>query len=244
MLSVMIHQPEYLPWSNLFIKMVFSDVFVFLDTVQYVRRSFQNRNKIKTRQGEKWLTVPLKYAFRQQLISKIEIDNSCDWKRQHLFLLKDSYRTSHYYKEVLSLLEPVYLQEWDSLSELNCALIMKISQALGLKTKFLQSSELGVEGKRSGLILNICLKLGSKRYISGVGAKAYLDEEGFKKNNIDVVYIAPFKMEYKQVYPELGFIPDLSIIDYLFNNGTREFKPMVKKYVSNFETANEIKVNI
>ena len=114
--------------------MVFSDVFVFLDTVQYVRRSFQNRNKIKTRQGEKWLTVPLKYAFRQQLISKIEIDNSCDWKRQHLFLLKDSYRTSHYYKEVLSLLEPVYLQEWDSLSELNCALIMKIYQALGLKT--------------------------------------------------------------------------------------------------------------
>ncbi len=240
----MIHQPEYLPWGNLFSKILFSDVFVFLDTVQYARRSFQNRNKIKTRQGEKWLTVPLRYASQQELISKIRIDNSSDWKMKHLFQIKDSYKTSQYYKEILSLLEPVYLQEWDSLSELNCALIIKISEALGLKAKFIKSSELCVEGRGSELILNICLKLEAKRYISGVGAKVYLDEAGFKKNNIDIVYITPFEMEYKQVYPELGFIAGLSMVDYLFNSGTKEFESMVKEYMSNYETGNEIKIDI
>ena len=181
MSSVMIHQPEYLPWINLFTKISSSDSVVFLDTVQYARRSFQNRNKIKTERGEKWLTVPLKYAPWEQVISKIEIDNSCDWNKQHLLQIKDSYRTSQYYKEVLPLLEFFYLQEWDSLSEFNCALIIRISAALGLTPKFIKASELCVEGKGSELILNICLKLRAKRYISGVGAQAYLDEEGFKK---------------------------------------------------------------
>ena len=84
MSKILIHQPEYLPWTHLFEKIKLSDVFVFLDNVQYNRRSYQNRNEIKTQHGRKWLTVPLKYSSREELISNILIDNSQNWKKTTL----------------------------------------------------------------------------------------------------------------------------------------------------------------
>ncbi len=231
MSSIIIHQPEYLPWINLFLKAAASDIFVFLDTAQYNHRSFQNRNRIKTNKGARWLTVPLKYAPRQEIIKNLVIDNSEDWKRKHLELMKDSYKFALYYEEIFLLLEPEYARKWENLSDLNCNLTMKISKILGLNIKFIRSSELDVEGKGSKLILNICHRLGIKRYISGIGAKAYLNEEDFEKSNIEIVYLAPLKLEYNQVYSEIGFIPDLSIIDYLFNKGVENFKAVAKKYV-------------
>ncbi|GBE04757.1 WbqC-like protein family protein [bacterium BMS3Abin10] len=231
--TVMIHQPEYLPWMNLFFKMALSDVFVFLDTVQYSRRSFQNRNKIKTKLNAKWLTVPLKYAPRDEIVMKVKIDSSQNWEKQHLNLINDSYNSAAYFKEIFSLMEPVYARRQEYLSELNCDLTMKIAEILGIRTKFIKSSELSVKGRKSELILNICLKLGARRYISGIGAKAYLDEDKFIKNDIDIIYLPPAKIEYRQVHPEIGFIPDLSAIDYLFNNGTKDFWIDLRKYMTN-----------
>ena len=240
MKSVMIHQPEYLPWPNLFLKAALADVFVLLDTVQYARRSFQNRNKIKTKDGAKWLTVPLKQVSREQLILDMEIDNSKNWKEKHLRLIDDSYKRSVYYSKAMPLLKPLYEKSLDNLSELNCALIMKISENLGIRPKFIKASELKARGKGSELILNICVKLGATRYISGVGAKAYLNEESFKKNAIDITFIPPKKMEYKQIFPEKGFIQDLSIIDYMFNIGSENFLPTFEKFFKNHRIKKEV----
>lgn len=220
--SVMIHQPEYLPWTNLFLKMAAADIFVFLDTVQYVRRGFQNRNMIKTRTGKKWLTVPLIYAPREEAIMNMKIDNSRDWRRQHLDLIDGSYRSSGHYGEISSLLKPVYESGHEDLSGLDCMLTMEIASALGIKSKFMKASELEARGKRSELILNICLELGGARYISGIGAKAYLDERAFREKGIEIVYMPPARIEYEQAFPELGFMPDLSVIDYLFNRGIQD----------------------
>lgn len=247
MSAIVIHQPEYLPWINLFFKMVLSDIFVFLDNVQYSHGSFQNRNKIKTKQGAKWLTVPLKheYTLRDKIIMKMKIDNSQDWRKQHLSLIKDSYKSTPYFKEILPVLEPVYEHEWHNLSDLNCNLTMKISEKLGINTKFIKSSELSTEGKRSELVLNICLKLKATKYISGIGAKVYLDEKRFKQNDIDIIYIPPVKIEYRQAYGGIEFIPGLSIIDYLFNNGVENFVTVARENMTGYVSQDKgIKVNV
>ena len=227
----MSHQPAYFPWTDFFLRMSLADVFVFLDTVQYGRRTFQNRNKIKTRDGAKWLSVPLQYAPRDEIIMNMKIDNSKDWKNSHLGAIKDSYKSALFFEETLSLIEPMYSKEkWEYLSEFNCLCTITIARALGINTRFIKSSEIDLSGKGSDLILNICLKSGAANYISGMGGKSYLKEQAFKNHGINILYLAPYQLAYTQEYPEPGFIPNLSIIDYLFNNGIGQFKVLVSRY--------------
>ena len=231
MRAVAIHQPEYLPWINLFFKMALSDIFVFLDTVQYARRSFQNRNRIKTKNGPRWLTVPLKYTSRNQAIMKMEIDNSQDWKGKHMRLIRDSYNTASHYNRILGYMESLYKHDWANLSELNNHFTRKMSEILGLKSEFIKSSELAPMGKRSELILNICKYLSADRYITGLGTKAYIDEKAFYANGIEIIYVPPAKLVYDQVFPEIGFVAELSIIDYIFVNESRNFKSDLEKHL-------------
>ncbi len=116
------------------------------------------------------------------------------------------------------------------MTEFNCDWTMRMATALGAKTQFLRSSELNVKGKGSELILNLCLELGAAYYISGAGGKNYLEEERFTRNGVDVVYVPPLELQYDQVHPEIGFIPHLSIIDYLFSEGIGEIEGLMKRY--------------
>jgi len=230
MTRVAIHQPAFLPWTDYLLRIAWADFFVFLDSVQYTRRNYQNRNLIKARQGAQWLTVPLRRAPRNQIIAEMRIDNSRDWRTRHGNLIKESYRSAPHFGTTCSLLEPVYACEWDRLTDLNCDWTMRMAAALGAKTQFLRSSELNVEGKGSELILNLCLELGAAYYISGSGGRSYLEEERFTSNGVDVVYVPPLQLQYDQMHPEIGFIPHLSIIDYLFSEGIGEIEKLMKRY--------------
>lgn len=225
----MIHQPEFLPWTNLFTKVFYSDVFVFLDNVQYARRSFQNRNVIKTRTGERWLTVPLKKSPRDEKIQNIRIDNTKDWKNQHLRLIADSYKKAPYYNQFINILESGYEKEWDKLSDLNCWLTKQIIKFMGLKVDFVRSSQLNSEGSKLDLILNICQELKAKKYISGIGAQGYLSEVSFSKKQIKIIYIPPVTLSYQQQFSDKSFTPNLSIIDFLFNNKVDCFQEIIKQ---------------
>lgn len=215
----MIHQPEFLPWTGLFVKMAACDVFVFLDDVQYLRRSYQNRNCIKNRDGQQWLTVPLRRAPREQSIMDMEIDVSKNWQQSHMSALKSAYKPAPYYKEVWPILEPGYQKQWASLSELDCFLTIHIAHALDFHPEFVRASELNAQGVKAERIMNICLALKATRYISGLGGKTYLDEKEFQKHDVEIAYIPPFEARYQQLYPEKGFAAGLSIVDYLFNCG-------------------------
>jgi hypothetical protein len=238
MSSVMIHQPEYLPWTGLFTKMAACDIYVHLDSVQYLRRSYQNRNMIKNQHGAQWLTVPLQKAKRIEVIERICIDNSQDWQNIHLSTLRSSYKKAPHFNELMFLLEPIYQQHWELLSDLNITIINMISEKLGFHIDFKRASELNVDGERSERILDICLKCNTSRYISGFGAKAYIDEEEFSKKGIEIVYIPPMDFTYEQIFSERGFIPGLSIIDFLFNCGfkfvAQEIERLSKPYKSEY----------
>lgn len=216
MKKVAIHQPQYLPWPGYFNKILQCDIFVFLDDVQYKKNEWQNRNKIKSANGELWLTVPVHYKFGQK-INEVEIDNKIFWRKDHLKSIKVNYQKTKFFKEFYPYVESLLSKEYKKLVEVNVESIKMLMDYLGIKKEIVFSSQLQVEGEKTKRLVNICKKLSCDVYISGIGAKDYLDISEFEKNNIKVVFQNYTVPEYPQMFGK--FIPNLSIIDMIFNVG-------------------------
>lgn len=218
---VAIHQPHYLPWLRYFEKIARSDVFIVLDDVQYEKNGFQNRNKIKTAQGWSYLTVPIQRPT-QRPIREIEIDNRTDWREKHARALELSYRKAPYFREVWPSLAEIYAQEWTHLAALNRAMLELFLRQLGIGTRLLYSSELTTTGQSTDRLAELCRLAGGDTYLSGAYAvNAYLDPEVLKAAGIRLAFQEWSAPTYSQLYPQAGFIPDLAIVDLLFNEGPR-----------------------
>ncbi len=219
------HQPNYLPWIGYFHKILKSDVFIFLDHVEYSRRSFINRNRVKGPKGAIWLTVPVKVRNKERIMD-VKIDNTRDWRRKHMLTLKSFYGKAPYFDEIFPLFEEVYQRDWEKLAELNIEMIMRIVELLGLNAEFVRSSTLDPRGKKMEMIIDLCKKVNANIYFSGKGARNYQDEEVFKANGIKLIYQDINVPSYPQRFGE--FIPNLSIVDMLFNIGVEETKKILK----------------
>ncbi len=215
-MKVAIHQPQYLAWPGYFNKILQADIFVFLDDVQYKKNEWQNRNRIKSAKGELWLTIPVHYKFGQK-INEVEIDNKIFWRKDHLKTIKVCYRKAKYFDEFFPYIEELLSKEYKMLVDINIESVKMVLSYLGINKKLICSSELKVEGEKTLRLVNICKKLNCDTYISGSGAKEYLDVEEFKKYNINVVFQEYTTPEYQQLFG--SFIPNLSIIDMIFNVG-------------------------
>lgn len=217
MKRISIHQPQYIPWAPYFKKILSCDEFVFLDNVQFQKNGLQNRNKIKGPQGEQWLTIPVKHSFGQ-LISETKIVNKKELNK-HLKTLEMNYKKAPFFNEIFDLILDSYINASDNISEFCCELTVKLLFYMGYKGQILKNSELGVEGKASDLVLNICKECKADIYLSGQGGKGYLDLEKFKKAWICVEFQEYQSQKYHQCFPKAGFCKDLSILDLLFNEG-------------------------
>ena len=217
---VSIHQPNYLPWIGYFHKIFLSDVFVFLDDVQYPKGQLVNRNKIKTANGEMYLNVPVITKGRsKQLIMEANIDNHINWKKKHWKSISLNYKKAQFFDKYSPFLEELYQSEWKKLSEMNEYIIMHITETLGIRTRFLRSSELDISGKSTKRLVNIVKAVGGDTYLSGKGAKDYMDEQMFVETKIDLKYQDFKHPTYNQLFGK--FLPNMSIIDLLFNEGEK-----------------------
>lgn len=219
---VAIHQPQYLPWIPYIDKVLRSEQFVFLDTVQFQKNGVQNRNKIKTQNGSLWLTVPICHSFGQS-IRETEIADEKSLSR-HWMTLHGSYRKGLFFEKIAPMISSVLNSHYRFLSDLNCMLTTKILGYLGYQGDLIKASELKVEGQGSELILNLCKTLGAGVYLAGSGGHDYMNLESFKENHIEVIFQEHSGVEYTQLYPEQGFVKDLSSIDLLFNKGPESRK--------------------
>jgi hypothetical protein len=216
--KIVILQPQYLPWGGFFDQIRLCDIFVHFDDVQLPQgRHFTNRVQIKTSQGQKWLTVPIVHSSRG-LIKDVQIDESSGWRELHFETFRHNLAKSPYYADVTKLLDNIYSFKTDKLSEFNINAIESITQYLGLNRKFLKSSDLLVSGSSSLKLLNIVKLLGGKTYLSGHGAKNYLEYGLFENANIEVEYINYHILPYQQFHGE--FTPFVSVIDLIAHNGT------------------------
>jgi hypothetical protein len=214
---VTIHQPAYLPWLGYFDKIIRSDCYVYLDTVQFEKNSFTNRNRILTPQGPLWLTVPVKLrGHMTSTMNDIEIDNGQPWRQKHLRSIYSNYKKSPRFEERYVRLEELYKEEDHLLSDLCFRHLRFWFEELGIRTRLLKASELGIDSKKSELVLDICKHLHADRYISGALGADYLDTAVFEENGIEV----EFQNYAHPVYPQLWgteFVPNLSIVDFWMN---------------------------
>lgn len=196
-----------------------SDLFVFLDSVDFQKNGIQNRNEIKTGQGRHWLTIPINHKSGQK-ISETTINNKLNWKKKHWLTLKSCYERSEFFKFYEPHLKSFYELEWENLRDLNIELTLTMMGWLGIETPTLKSSDMGFTTSASDLVLDICKKNGATNYITGVGGKNYLKLETFLAAGIQVNFIEnKLPSHYRQLFPNMGFKNDLSAIDILFNCG-------------------------
>ena len=223
---VSIHQPQYLAWVPYFDKILRADRFVLLDNVPFQKNGLQNRNQIKTPHGISWLTVPVKQHLGQ-LICATEIADPMSLDK-HLKTLEFAYKKSRFYDEIVILIDTVLQKHRSLLADLNHALILNFLVYLGFTGELIKASELGVSGAGSDLILDICRKLGATEYLSGPGGRNYMKLEDFKRAGIRVVFQEYKNVPYPQLFTEQGFVPNLSVIDLLFNLG-KDSRPIIEK---------------
>ncbi len=217
-MRVTILQPSYLPWLGFFEQMSRSDKFVLLDDVQYTRRDWRNRNRIRVRENWIWLTVPVqqKSRFSQSLL-ETRIDNSVSWRRKHLETLRQHYCKAPFFEKYFPRCQQVYEKDWTFLFDLCLETINLIKEEMGIETPLLRSSEMKLSGEKTERLVSICRELGATHYLSGESGSDYISQEDFSNQGIELEY-----QNYEHpVYPQryTGFVPHLSAIDLLFNCG-------------------------
>jgi len=219
------HQPQYLPWIGYFDRMSRADLFVLADDLQYVKDYFQQRTKIRTRDGWMWLSVPVHHRLSEkQSINETRIDNEQGWRRRHWAALQHSYSRAPFFADYRERFQQLYEREWNGLGDLNVATIDLLAEALGIDTPRVRASELpGVGGSKTDYIVSICRAVGADVYLSGPTGKTYLMTERVADAGVDLVYQDFEHPIYRQVYGDT-FEPRMSAADMLFccGSGARE----------------------
>ena len=227
--KIVISQPMYFPWVGMFEQIYLSDIFVFYDDVQFSKGSFTNRVQIKTTQGSKWLTVPLKNLKLGLNINETLIEHKKDWRRSQLDFLKNTYKNHKYYEDVLSIATEVFKNDYENIAELSIKSMQEVLKYFNIKKDIYKSSSLKIGSSSSERVFKIVNYFNAKVYITGHGAKRYLNHELFEKNGIEIRYIDYALLEYPQTFGE--FTPYVSILDLIANegeNGIQYFKSKTK----------------
>jgi hypothetical protein len=221
---VSINQPAYLPWLGYFERIAASDLHIVLDHVQFEKNSFTNRNKVRTKDGATWLTVPVstKGQFGDLAINRLECARQVAWQKKHWTTLKMNYARAPFFMNYAAAYETLYAQGWTNFGAMVRAFLGQHLRDLGITTPLLYSSELAVVGAKSELVLNLCRAVQADVYLSGAMGRAYLDEARFVNANIQVQYQDYVHPVYAQVWPE--FVPSLSVLDLLFNHGPKSLE--------------------
>lgn len=229
MKKVGILQPNYIPWKGYFELINMVDEFIVYDEVQYTKNDWRNRNKIKTKNGLLWLTIPVRRKHLDQKICETKALNS-RWRVKHWKSLYQWYSKSKFFKEYRSIFENLYLSSSENnLSKINIEFIKAINTILGIKTKIRTSCHYKLGNGKTARLINICRQAGATEYITGPSARNYLDVQQFKENNIKLRFISyqgykPYRQQY------LPFEHGVSMVDLIFNTG-----PSAAKHMKSFK---------
>lgn len=215
------YQPYFMPWPGFFAKAMRADLLVLLDNVQFpLGNSWMSRNRIKTKDGQLWISVPvLRKGRGLQQIDRVEIFNERNWGKRHCQRLAYAYHHAPYFPEHQRFFETVFQQRWTHLLQLNLSILDYLRDVLEIKTPFQLNSQLGIRARGTELLVEICRKVEADVYLSSAPGKKHLDEKMFQKAGIEVRY---FKY-HPPAYPQLWgpFLPNLSVVDLLFNCGPK-----------------------
>ena len=217
-----IHQPQFLPWLGYFQKMNMSDIFVFLDNVQFRKNEFQNRNRICTVDGEQWLTVPVHFHSKDD-INCVRIPENDNWSSKLWRTIEYHYARAPYFNEYGPGLREIIMSDWSGLAALNMATVEWAARCIEVPTPTCVCSEMREfkTGKTERLI-DICGHVGADTYLSGSQARCYLKVEDFAAAGMKVEFQQFEHPVYDQCNAAGGFVSHMSVIDGIFNVGGGE----------------------
>ena len=220
-MKVAIHQPHYLPWLGYFAKWAAADRFIFLDTVQYEKNGWQNRNRVKMAAGPRWLTVPI-HARLGTPMREVTIDTAQPWRERHLRAIEQAYAKAPELGRYRDALAAFYRQDWDRLAPLAMASSRWLAGALGVATPAVLASELVVEGTgaaddATARLVALCRAVGADTYLAGQDGARYMDTQRFVAAGIAVQAQRYEHPVYGQLHGE--FAPFLSALDLLLTHG-------------------------
>jgi hypothetical protein len=222
MKRVSIMQPTYLPWCGYFGLIQSVDLFIFLDSVQFERRSWQQRNRIKTASGPRWLTIPVvSKGKRHQIIRDVAIDNHDNFADKHLKAIELNYKNAPYFNTVFPEIEQILnISAKNNLADTTIDLIFCLKRLLGNNTPMMRSSDLTANGTKAELLSSFCEQVDATEYLAPPGSRGYLESsDAFEKLGITVRYLS----FHHPIYPQLfgDFLPYMSCLDMLFNCGSQ-----------------------
>ena len=217
--TVVIHQPDFAPYLGFFHRFLHADFYIALDHIQFVygSRAWTHRDKIKTAQGEKWMTVSVKKAPRDTAINQVELSSDTDWRKQNLSLLEKNYRRAPCYNELMPKIEQLYARPGQMLCDFTIGSIEMLMDLLDVRIPWVWSSSLDPVGAKNELLVDLLKKVSATHYLSGVGARDYFKAEPFGQAGIEVVWQGFTHPVYAQQFGD--FVPYLSALDVLFNHG-------------------------
>jgi len=226
---VVVHQPDFMPYLGFFDRLIKADIYVVFDNVQYVRssRGWTSRDKIKVRNGEKWISVSTQKAPRDTAINQVLLSKDNRWREDNLNLIRENYKNSSFYSEIMPHILELYAFNCERMMDFNLESIKMLMKLFDIHVDIVMASDLNPEGKSNTLIIDIMKKLGCTRYLSGIGAKDYYVPELYEEAGIEVIWQEFKHPVYKQQYD--GFIPYLSSIDMLFNCGIEESRKILRR---------------
>jgi hypothetical protein len=217
MTAVAIHQPHYLPWLGYLAKWAAADVFVFLDTVQYTKNGWQNRNRIKTASGPQWLTVPV-HARLGMGIDEVTVAGTQPWRARHRRTIELAYAGARHLDTYRAALERFYAEPWERLTPLALASAEWLARAIGVTPPARRASALGpLPSEPTDRLIAICRAVGADTYLAGRDGATYMDRARFEAEGIRVLYQAYAHPQYAQLHGD--FAPFLSGLDLLLTHG-------------------------
>ena len=217
--TVAIMQPTYLPWPGYFSLILESDTFIFLDDVKLEKSSWHVRNKVPVNSQEKYITITL-HASRLGTIKSSLLSTNHPWRKKHVKMLTNIYNKAPFGKEVLAIVIPIVQDtQFRALADFNIEIISRICEYLNIKVTMFRSSNMNIDGSKSQRLINFCKKINATTYLSPLGAKEYIEEEGLFSSSKLIVKYQNFKsINYNQFNTD-EFLPYLSIIDLIANLG-------------------------
>ena len=223
------HQPVYLPWLGLLHKIAISDLYCFFDIVQYQRKDYNNRNKIKTHSKPIWLTVPVKSSGRlNSKINDIEIINK-GWNKKHIRSIEINYSKAKYFGKYIDGLKNIILEEHTLLSDLNYSVLKYALSVLNIDTKIVKASDYNFTGDKSDLVLDMCKKLSADIYIFGKQGRDYANIDSFLEYSV-----TPIFQDYRHpIYSQLhgDFVPNMCFLDLIFNHGQDSYNILMSENI-------------
>jgi len=215
---VAIVQSSYIPWKGYFDLIRSVDAFLLLDNVQFTRRDWRNRNRIKTRQGLAWLSIPVHTRGRYTQLIEDTTTSDPDWGRRHWQTICANYAKAPYFDHYADRFAELYERSFTRLSEINHAFTAAICESLGITTPMAWSNAFETRNTPSERLIDLCLAVGGTDYLSGPSARDYLDVGAFEAAGIAVQF-ADYSGYPEYAQPHGPFEHHVSALDLLFCTG-------------------------